>query len=196
MDTDLTAVVVAVVGIAGTLASALLSQRMSMRTKQVELAAQREQRLDELGEKRRQESYIERRDAYVGMNAAARGFRQALKNVLFNPSAEVIAELEEARNVFARRYAEGQLIAPGPVLEAAGSVSAELASCYGAVKRFILIDSSAADFATERQLLRQRLDGPARDVTQRFRQSMRVDLGVADENLTMGPSDRADRDRR
>jgi hypothetical protein len=179
MSTDLTAVVVAVVGVAGTLSSPVLAQRLNMRSKQQELDSERQQRLDEREADRRQSNLRERREAYIGMNAAARAFRQALKNAVFDSSSDSIAELERARVAFAGRYAEGQLIAPDPVLEVAGSVSAELASVYGKVKRLSGLGSGIVDPDIERQAILADLDGAVRGVIQRLRHVMRVDLGVA-----------------
>jgi hypothetical protein len=179
MNSNVAALVVAVVGVAGTLLAALLTQRSNVRTKELELKDQREQRMEE----DRRINLKERRETYIALNAAARGYRRAMKNRVFEDTDETNTQLEQARQEFDHRNAEAQLIAREEVLRVAYSVSTELAKSFGRVKQFDdERDKSSADYQArereERDQLITMLDGPVADGIRWLRRVMRDDLGV------------------
>jgi hypothetical protein len=117
MSTEVLALVIAIVGVLGTLASALLTQMLSMRTKRLEIDEQRQQRYEQRDEERARTDYRDRRDSCIALNMAARRFRQALKNSLFEGAEVKGGEFEQARQEFTSRYGEAQMILSDTVLK-------------------------------------------------------------------------------
>lgn len=180
MNSNVTALVVAVVGVAGTLFAALLTQRSYMRSKKLELSDQQKQREAE----QLRVNLKERRDVYIGLNAAARGYRRAMKNYLFEYTDQTKADLDRAWQEFNHCYAEEQLIAHAEVLKVAHSASTELAEAFGRIKKFdaqrqrgVLAGSGDQD---EHEALIAMLDGSVAEVLRLLRRVMREDLGVTE----------------
>jgi hypothetical protein len=176
VSTDVIALVVAVVGVGGTLTSSVLSQQLAMRARKQENEAQRQQRLDERDEERLRTAFKDRRDICIALNTSARDFRQALKNCLFEGLDEKGAELEQARQAFTRRYGEAQMILSETVLKSASTASGYLADAYGVLKKATAgpIDKD------EREKLESYLDHAVRRALRDLREVMRLDLGVTD----------------
>src|SRR5262249_46822045 len=80
LNADLTTVIVAVLGAAGTLSAPLLTQRIAARTRQQEYELQRDQRREDAAEGQRKEAFSERRTVYAKLNTAARQYTQELRN--------------------------------------------------------------------------------------------------------------------
>ena len=80
MNADLTTVIVAVLGVAGTLSAPLLTHRITARAKQQEFELQRDQRREEAAKAQREDAYAERRALYAKLNTAARQYTQELRN--------------------------------------------------------------------------------------------------------------------
>ncbi|MFF1283768.1 hypothetical protein [Streptomyces sp. NPDC058299] len=128
-----TAPVVAVVGVVGTLLSALLTQRAADRGRRREQA-----RVEEARERRRHAQEL--RACYVGLNTAARHCLAALTDQLhaLGRTAElrtVRQRLTEARDQYRDVYAEAQMRVPEQVLDLAGGLSHDLGAVYGMVRR-------------------------------------------------------------
>lgn len=191
MNANLTTVLVAILGAAGTLTSPLLGQRIAARAKQQEFELQRQQRLEERAEAQRRRAFEERRSMYAGLNTAARQYTQELRAYLRMIAAHAItdegrADLSKARQTFRDLYSDAQMILPDKVLDAAASVSEGLGQAYGMVKR-LEIDKPPANPA----------EGPAEtiDIAQEYcrvtlydiiielRQLMREDLGVSGPDM-------------
>lgn len=137
---DLTTLAVAVVGLAGTLTSPVLGQRIADRTKRQEFDFQSRRQREEREEARRQAAVELKRSTYASLNTAARRYQQQLEAYLRvieegAPDDEALAELIDARTKFRDLYSEAQMILPDAVLEAAKSVSAALGDAYGIAKR-------------------------------------------------------------
>ena len=79
---DLTALAVAVVGLAGTLASPMLGQRIADRTKRQEFDFQSRQQREEREEARRQAAVELKRSTNASLNTAARRYQQELEAYL------------------------------------------------------------------------------------------------------------------
>lgn len=179
MSSNLTALIVAIVGVVGTLFAALLTQRSYIRVKQLELRDQHDERQEE----RQQTNARERRQAYIALNAAARIYRRSMKNRLYE-DAEPPAELERARREFDLRMAEVQLIAHTKVLDAAHSASTRLADTFGHVTQYTVrfgVDKPLVMDDSERQELIDELNGPIAERLRELRKAMREDLGVTEE---------------
>ncbi|MEU6238253.1 hypothetical protein [Kitasatospora sp. NPDC047058] len=178
-----TALLVAVVGVVGTLASALLTQRRGD-------AARREER--ELGERRelaerhaqqRSADLAERRASYTTLNTAARDYLTALNDhahaLRLAPAGadagETATALEHARAAYRRRYAEAQMVVPDGVLVEVSLANRRLSALYGCLKRITngtpaqSEDLDAVAAAVDEAWTRLRL----------LRHTMRRDLGIS-----------------
>lgn len=181
MSTEVLALVIAIVGVLGTLASALLTQTLSIRSKRLELGEQHRQRTEEREEERRRTEFKDRRDSCIALNMAARHFRQALKNCLFEGVDKRGVELEEARQAFTSRYGEAQMILSDTVLNVASTASGRLAEAYGKVKASQQPGASPLE-ASEREELEKFLDHEVGSVLRQLRRTMRRDLGVTGQD--------------
>lgn len=114
---SVTAVSVAVVGVVGTLLSALLTQRAADRSRQ------RERERAELARERRGE-LLEVRTCYVALDTATRPYLAALTDQVHalrrDGSGRVRQRLSDARDQHRDVYAEAQPRVPDPVLDLAG----------------------------------------------------------------------------
>ncbi|MGH3211077.1 MAG: hypothetical protein ACRDNO_25295 [Trebonia sp.] len=181
MSTNVLALIVAIVGVTGTLASALLTQLFSLRLKRVELDERQQQHLEQQGEERRRAEYINRRNSCIAVNMAGRHFRQALKNCLFDGTDEKADELEQARQDFTSRYGEAQMILSDAVLRAASTANGCLADAYGKVKASRRPGDHRLG-AADREQLEKFLDQEVGPALKLLRHAMRIDLGVADQD--------------
>jgi hypothetical protein len=177
---DITTLLVAAAGVGGTLTSSIVTQRLSMRTKQQELDHQREQRLEEREAEKQRVAFVERREAYTALNTTARSYRQALKNHVYERTDESRAELERARESFRRQYSESQMVMSDDLLEEANAASSELAAAYGRVKRFDRRGPEVSPADEDRTTLLTYLDVDVYNQIWQLRKAMRVDLGVSE----------------
>ena len=169
---SLTALAAAVVGCAGTLLSALPTQRAADHSRQ------REQERAELA-RQRHSDIRELRVCYVGLNTAARQYLAALTDQVHALSrgddmSVVRQRLTEARDQHRDVYAEAQLRLPQQVLDLAGEVSRELGTVYGMVRR---LDDGLAYEGDSVAVVQERIDllwHRLREV----RREIRVELGV------------------
>jgi len=186
MNADVTTVAVAVLGVAGTLSSPLLAQRIAARAKQQEFDQQRQQRLEERGEAHQRAALEERRSIYANLNTAARQYTRALRAYLRMISNNAITddgrtELARARQTYGDVFSDAQMILPDKVMDAATAVNESLGAAYGMVRQLDETEprprsgSSALAVETAQEFCRVTLYGVIADM----RQLMREDLGVA-----------------
>lgn len=180
MNVNVTALLVAVAGVLGTLTSPILTQRLTLRAKQQEIDASKQQRLEERIEERRRTAFRESRDCCIALNTAARGFRQSVKNCLFEGYDEDRAGLEQARRSFTARYGEAQIILSDAIMEAATPVYDTLAAAYGGV-RALGTPLVIAEGKAERERLMSYLDDEVHNAIRNLRKIMRSDLGITDQ---------------
>jgi hypothetical protein len=185
MSTEFLALVIAIVGVLGTLTSALLTQTLSLRAKRFEIDEQRQQRVEQRDEERHRTEFKDRRDSCIALNMAGRHFRQALKNCLFEGVDKRGAELEEARQAFTSRYGEAQMILSGTVLKVASVASLRLAEAYGKVKGSQPPGSPPIG-PSDREKLERFLDREVASVLRQLRHTMRRDLGVTGRDEVAG----------
>lgn len=189
MSADWITLAVAVLGVAGTLSSPLLGQRIAARAKEQEFDLQRRQRVEEREAGRRRAQFEERRSIYARLNTAARQYQQALEACARamagdNVSEEACAELAHARQSFRDLYSDAQMILPDKVLNAATSVSASLGEAYGMIKRLeagrprIRTDLNQAETI---EMAREYAHTTVYNQILELRQLMREDLGVSDK---------------
>ncbi|MFE6891249.1 hypothetical protein [Streptomyces sp. NPDC057694] len=165
---------VAVVGVLGTLLSALLTQRAADRSRR------REQERAERARARAREAE-ERRAGYVALNTASRQYLAALTDQVHTllraeDAPAVRQRLTEARDVHRDVYAEAQMRLPDTVLDLAGEITHALGTVYGRLRRLDDGDPRPGDSLgvaqAEIDALWERL--------RVLRRGMRSDLGVAD----------------
>lgn len=165
------ALAVAIVGVAGTLTAAVLSQLFVMRMKQQDINEQRHQRGEERKEERWRTVFTDRRDVCVALNTEFRLFEQALRHCLSEGLDGKSAGLEPAWRTVTSRYSEAQIILPDAVSTAAGDAYGELKAAY---------DRLGAMEPAEREKLKSRLDDRVMGNIRRLRRAMREDLGISD----------------
>ncbi|WP_405759235.1 hypothetical protein OG234_11510 [Streptomyces sp. NBC_01420] len=179
MDPSLTALVVAVVGVAGTLASGVLAHRGALKAKTVELDRAERQRRDEQLAAERREALAARRASYAVFNQRLRQFHSVLSKDYFalaagEPGPDRAREREEPRRVLRDVYAEAQMVISDDVLAAAGGVVHQLHRIHallGPHERGEEADESLDD-------IRERLERASEGLYE-VRQTMRRDLGVS-----------------
>jgi hypothetical protein len=184
MSAEVLALVIAIVGVLGTLASALLTQTLSLRAKRLEIDEQRRQRLEQRNEERQRRDFKDRRDSCTALNMEGRRFRQALKNYLFEGEEKRGAELDAARQAFTNRYGEAQMILSDTVLKFAGVASGRLAEAYGKVKA-TQQSGSVQIWPSDRERLESFLNREVASSLRQLRYAMRRDLGVADTDTVV-----------
>ncbi|MFD5944210.1 hypothetical protein [Streptomyces griseus] len=187
------ALLVAVVGVVGTLGASLLTQSRADRTKRMEMEAAAEQRREErdhaealLGAERArnraEESIALRRTCYITLNTAARqyltaqvDFMHALRNGTGIEAA--LEDLETRRTTLRESYAEAQMIVPPQVMQGAGVASRHLNAGYGRLKQ---IAASTPYNQEDLSSFKVRVD-QSWALLSGMRQQMRFDLGVDTE---------------
>jgi hypothetical protein len=177
--------VVAVVGVLGTLLSGILAHRSALRAKAIELEHARQVQQEERRAQERRELLEARRASYATFNQSLRQFHGALwrrHRELVDGEADAEArprspEVEEARRALMGVYAEVQMVASDEVMEIGGSLL-----------RLLL-------------KIRAHLEGPSREPLEEVgkqlslaserlyevRQTMRKDLGVTDRPVERPP---------
>ncbi|MGW3203809.1 hypothetical protein [Streptomyces sp. NPDC001135] len=170
---DAGAPLVAVVGVVGTLLSALLTQHAAERSRQ------RERERSERVRARAREAE-ERRTCYVALNTASRQYLAALTDQLHalsrteDPRA-VRQRLTEARDLHRDVYAEAQMRLPDPVLALAGEVTHALGTLYGRLRR---LDDGVPRPGDSLDAAQEEIDA-LWDRLRALRRGMRADLGAS-----------------
>ncbi|MGW7239434.1 hypothetical protein [Streptomyces sp. NPDC054804] len=140
MDSAVTGLLAAVVGVGGTLGSAWLTQRRGDTLRREEWDRLERARLSELDAQRQQSGRAARQTAYTEFNAAARHYLATLNDHahvlrIGGDPGESLEALETARVDYRRRYAEAQMIVPDAVLAEVRKVDRGLGSVYGSLAR-------------------------------------------------------------
>ncbi|MGI5192123.1 hypothetical protein ACQEVY_00390 [Streptomyces sp. CA-288835] len=173
--------VVAVVGVAGTLASALLTQRGATKAKRMELEYAERQRATDREIEERRIALETRRACYVKLHQAIRHYQAMLYNHVHTllreaTSDEQCAELEAARYSVRDAYAEALMAVFDDVMDQAVDLAARLDVVYRLVKRF---DSGVQDSEDSLDDARRQLKDVS-DGIRSMRRLMRADLGIAE----------------
>ncbi|AZM91888.1 hypothetical protein [Streptomyces sp. W1SF4] len=176
MWVDLSSVVIAVAGVAGTLGGSLLTQRGAERAKRREIELVRAQ--EEI-----RESRALRRTCYAELNRESRQFATALSHHLHVMRERTVEDadrvaLDAAKGAHRDRYSEAQMVAPDAVLVTASAVNHGLNTVYGQVKR--LERDEPAPGETMNTAAREQY--ALWELLRTMRTAMRHDLGVADDD--------------
>jgi hypothetical protein len=181
MSSAIVALVIAVVGVCGTLASAIFTQRLSQRARLEELGRAERLRIADQEAAERKGKTDQLRSCYVQLNANDRNYRDAMLAYAYARKAGSPAEAEAEEMTAARRAqrnarAEAQMIVSDEVLDSEGQVNVRLTVAYGRLQRFAR-ESGAS--ARELDEIIKLLDEII-PLLSRTRVVMRMDLGVID----------------
>lgn len=184
MSTGIVSLVVAVVGVCGTLAGAIFTQRLSQRAKLEELKYAERQRLAEQEAVEKQRKREQLRSCYVQLNANDRNYRDALLGYAYalkagSPSDAEAAEVATARRAQRDARAEAQMAVSDEVLDAEGPINAQLTVAYSRLKRL----ERESDASVREPLLDEvikLLDKIIGELS-RARVIMRMELGIIDK---------------
>ncbi|MFE7749963.1 hypothetical protein [Streptomyces sp. NPDC057428] len=193
MGSNWVGLLIAVVGVAGTLGAALLTQNRADRTKRMELQAAAEQRREERGhaeallqaEQARQwqsENLERRRACYIALNTASRQYLTEMTNYLHALRGRqdvdaALNTLEVARLGFRDSYAESQMVFPDAVLRAAGAAKTALNTAYSTLRKY---GATPSAYAEELAALEDAFRAQVWPYLGALKQSMRADLGIDD----------------
>ncbi|MFQ6197231.1 hypothetical protein [Streptomyces sp. NPDC000405] len=175
------ALLIALIGVCGTLAATWLTQRSADRVKQRELEHAEWLRRSDHDERTREAALSARRASYVALNTTARQYLTALSDRLHRLRLESLPEggadeVEECRTAYRESYAEAQMIVPDTVLTVARRSNAALSHVYGLLKR---IQNGTVREGDSLESARARIDD-ARNLLRELREVMRTDLGVTE----------------
>lgn len=177
MSTSVVALVVAVVGVLGTLTSGLLAQRSAGKTKLVELQRAQHQSATEREEARQQARLEARRACYVLLNQAVRHHQAVLSKAIAGlPRQDLHEHIEEINSALkAQRdtYAQAQMVASDDVMEAAKHALDRLNRLAALVRQHA--DGRRSESVHDDA---QSLDAEAQDALDALLRRMRSDLGV------------------
>lgn len=187
-----TTVVVAILGVIGTLVSPLLAQWTVARSRKLEFDLQDRQRRADREDARVAQALEERRSIYARLNTAARQYTQELRAYLRSISSDEVTDdgrsaLAGARQAYRDLYSEAQMIMPDRVLEAAVLVNEGLAAAYGTARR--LEASNSRDLEAEIKETQEYCRGKLYVLIADMRQVMREDLGVGGDDRRRGPDE-------
>ncbi|MET8687099.1 hypothetical protein ABZV77_23075 [Streptomyces sp. NPDC004732] len=181
MDSSISQIVITVLGIGGTLAATVVTQRSADRTRVRELDHVRQLQQDEREYATRQARLEARRTCYATLSAGTRDLANVMTNVFHalekgEVTEELRADLARARREQRMRNAEAQMVLPDGVAEAASTANRHLGDAYGVLMRLDVGTAQPGEtLETAREALEQ-LWGPL----WRMRRVMRVDLGITD----------------
>jgi hypothetical protein len=167
VSNNLVALIVAIVGVLGTLTAAVLTQFFTLRS-------QREQRREEIWST----ALKERRDSCIALSVEARRFQQALRSYLSTSQINGIADVEEDWQSFVSCYSEARVILPKTVTRPAANAFGSLKSAYESVLEANTATGSAGMESSEREELIRRIDkGSVREAIRKLRDASRDALG-------------------
>ncbi len=185
MDASTSSLIVAVVGVLGTLASGVLAHRSASRAKAIELDHARQVQQEEQRVQERRELLEARRASYATFNQSLRQFHGALwrrHREFADGEADAAArprspETEEARRDLMGVYAEVQMVASDEVLEIGGGLLRLLLKILNDLKS--PSGEPLEEVGKQLSLASERL--------YEVRQAMRRDLGITDRSARRPP---------
>ncbi|AYV25496.1 hypothetical protein EES41_01960 [Streptomyces sp. ADI95-16] len=173
---DLTAMVVAAVGVTGTMVAPLLAQ-WARRKELTEAAERAELRLQQ---DRDEGDLQRRRDLYAVLNSAARAYRTAGYDLVFAlKRGEGVDEsaLEAARSFYLDQYAQVQMVLPGRAL----NIASEVNHCLSLGYRLVRMLPAHAGHQDAWSRTETWFGTQLAEAVWLLRHALREDLGVLDE---------------
>lgn len=177
MNNSTGAIIIAIVGVLGTLGAAVTSQLLSARARREDLKIQQEDYIHH----RQEAELANKRSSYIAIIASSRTYRAELKDYLYMVKHKTVdstarSDLHEARRVWLANFSEVQIVATVKVLSKIEPVNAGLADAYRATKR-LEAGEPGSDQSFEE--IDRYLTG-LWDHWGNMREAVRLDLGVAD----------------
>ncbi|WP_234433861.1 hypothetical protein [Streptomyces rimosus] len=185
---------IAILGIGGTLAAAVITQRGADRARGArELEHTRQLQREEREYAARQAHMEQRRTCYAALSAGTRGLANVMAKVLHalekgELTEELRSDLDRARRDHRLRHAEAQMILPDGVARAASTANRYLGDLYGLLMR---LHGNTARDGESLEAARENLD-KLWDPLWAMRHVMRVDLGITapGQDQRQGEADR------
>lgn len=179
MSSSVSQIVIAVLGIAGTLAAAVITQRGADRARARELEHARQLQRDEREYATRQAQYEARRTCYAALSAGTRDLANVMSKVLHalerdEMTGDLRSDLDRARRDHRLRHAEAQMVLPDAVAQAAGTANRHLGGLYGLLMR---LDGGTAQQGEDLAAAWQSME-ELWEPLWTMRHVMRVDLGI------------------
>ncbi|QNP70540.1 hypothetical protein IAG44_14570 [Streptomyces roseirectus] len=183
MSPSTSALIVAVVGVAGTLLSGILAHRGTLRSTSMELEHARKEREEERAAAERRESAEARRASYVQLNKAIRELhlilwqhREALAAAASNTAdlAAQTADRADALRELREAYATAQLVVTDDVLGAASKVVHQLQRIHTHLERH---ENPSHRTPPSLETILEELQSASEGLYE-VRQHMRRDLGI------------------
>ncbi|MFH8347306.1 hypothetical protein [Streptomyces sp. NPDC018045] len=179
MNSSISQIAIAVLGIGGTLAAAVITQRGADRARVRELEHNRQLQQDEREYATRQAQLEARRTCYATLSAGTRDLANVMTKVLHalergEVPEELRSDLDRARREHRLRHAEAQMVLPDTVAEAASTANRHLGDLYGLLMR---LDGGATQQGENLEAAWESMD-QLWDPLWRLRHVMRVDLRI------------------
>ncbi|GAA1178272.1 hypothetical protein [Pseudonocardia alaniniphila] len=181
MGGSLAALLIAALGVIGTLSSALLTQHVNARARMAELEHDHRTRRAEEDRGRRQALLDKRHACYVALNMADWQFHSTLLLHIDALRTGVDTErtndsMEAARDAMREQWGEAQLVLPDALLPLAEKVNHILWKVYEMVRRIERGHAEVDESLERATTMLQKAKGQVFDL----RKSMREDLGIGD----------------
>ncbi|WP_369391544.1 hypothetical protein AB5J72_30965 [Streptomyces sp. CG1] len=180
MSPSTSALIVAVVGVVGTLLSGVLAHRSALRSTSMELDHAARQRHEDRSEEQRRETVNARKATYAAFNLHLRQFHQVLSRHYMaleagQASPEQGQDREEPRRNLRDVYADAQMVVTDDVLLAGSRLVHQLHRIHALLMQHeqgTTTDESLGD-------IRERLERASQSLYE-VRQTMRQDLGITE----------------
>ncbi len=140
VSSSTTALVVAIVGVFGTLFAPIVSQRLTARARRDEFERERTLRNDEYAREQQQARFSNKRNCYLSLSTSAGRYRSELMRYLYRVDHETLDEnarptLDEVRFRFLTSVYETRLTGNLKVVERLDILREEIAEAYAATMR-------------------------------------------------------------
>ncbi|WP_143094516.1 hypothetical protein [Streptacidiphilus jiangxiensis] len=173
--------IVAIVGVLGTLGSSVWTQRLGQQTKAREMAHEAERATIQHSREQEARQYNELRITCSNLNVRAREYRDALNELFFalrdrSVTAEIREEVARSRREYRTTRGEAQMIIGDAVLDASSIVNRELGRAYGILMRMDRSQPPRRDDSLDEA---ERILQSVMVATNVMRQQMRNELGVS-----------------
>lgn len=180
VNSAISQIVIAVLGIGGTLASAVVTQRGANRARERELEHARQLQQDEREHATRQAQLEARRTCYATLSAGTRDLTNAMTNFLHalredQVTEELRSDLDRARRDHRMHNAEAHMVLPDTVAEKASTANRHFGDLYGLLMR---LHAGTAQQGESLETAWEAVE-VLWDALWRMRRVMRVDLGVS-----------------
>jgi hypothetical protein len=138
MNNSNSAIVIAALGLLGTLAAAIISQLLSARARQADFEMQRSQQQGDYAHERHVAELATKKSCYIAMMTSSRSYRVELMNYLDMVKQQTVRpaardDLENVRRACLASLGEAQIEASLKVLSTIDPVNSELAKAYHAI---------------------------------------------------------------